>query len=103
MSLETVFWVSFITVIELSVVGVIYYFKMGHDIRKDDDKYIPRKWSMKNREKGYWATVEYVPSDRKYPYVWSAGWTDRVKTESGRCTTFESAQATIRNFLKIQE
>lgn len=62
--------------------------------------YVPRKWETRDQEKGTWAIIEYSPSDRRYPFAWMAGWKDRVKVESGRATTFESAKQTIKNILK---
>lgn len=61
--------------------------------------YVPRRWEMRDSSNNTWAIVEYNPTDRRYPFVWTAGWKDRVKTETGRSVTLESAKITIKNTL----
>ena len=61
--------------------------------------YVARRWEMRDSVTNTWAIIEYSPSDRRYPFLWSAGWKDRVKVETGRSTTLESAKITIKNIL----
>jgi hypothetical protein len=100
MSYEVIWTVITIGFVESIIFLLWKYVSMGKDLKGDNDNYIPKKWFMKNTTKGYWGIIEHVPTDRKYPYTWSAGWFDRIKTDSGRCTTFESARETIKLFLK---
>ena len=65
--------------------------------------YVPRRWEMRDSTTNTWAIIEYNTVDRRYPFLWTAGWKDRIKTETGRSTTLESAKITIKNTLSIKK